>query len=116
MRNSKWKRARSEGSDNYKRNGEAEMKSAKKGKKHDRERHLDGPFAHFTISKIGKVEDEMNSNTIFERVMEIPSSYVFKGRNTLGRFFKIANLYTQQNLAQRQNCVWFLTLHAVIRQ
>jgi hypothetical protein len=32
------------------------MKSAKKGKKQGRARHLDGPFAHFTISKIGGVD------------------------------------------------------------
>ena len=66
MRNSKWKRARSdagEGSDNYKSNGRAEMKSAKKGKKQGRARHLDGPFAHFTISKIGGVDYGMDFNT-----------------------------------------------------
>lgn len=49
------------GSDNYKSNERAEMKSAKKGKKQGRARHLDGPFAHFTIVKIGREDYGMDS-------------------------------------------------------
>lgn len=36
------------------------MKSAKKGKKQGRARHLDGSFWHFTSQKIAGVWDEMD--------------------------------------------------------
>lgn len=83
MRNSEWKRARSEGSDNYKRNGKAEMKSEKKGKKYSHARHLDGPFAHFTRSKIGKVEDEMDFKNISKKVTDTTFLFTINSEITL---------------------------------